>query len=137
MVDFSCYVVVNDRNKTVELGCWPTKQLKNTGDTTPPVAFTLHLEGCPPAASISFSGTPEPGQSDLLALGSTSTAQNVAIELRNKDRARLPLRQASEEVAVDAQGNATSTFFANDIAPANNVTAGLAEADATFMIYYN
>ena len=62
VVDFTCTAVTGDSNKTVELGTWPTKQLKTSGDTTQPVPFSIKLEGCPPgAASMTFSGTPAAG----------------------------------------------------------------------------
>lgn len=137
VVDFTCVAIAGDSNKTVELGTWPTKQLKRAGDITQPVSFTLKLEGCPPgSASITFSGTPAAGTS-LLALDNAAMAQKVAIELRDSDRTRLPLDQASQTVGVDENGNATLTFFANYIALAEGVQPGLAKADATFMINYN
>jgi minor fimbrial subunit len=48
----------------------------------------------------------------------------------------LPLRQASQEVSVDAEGNAVLQFYANYIATANNPQPGRADADATFVINY-
>lgn len=137
VVDFTCAVIAGDSNKTVELGSWPTKQLRTTGDTTQPVPFSLKLEGCPPgSASMTFSGTPAPGTS-LLALDDAVMAQKVAIEIRDSGRARLPLEQASPPVSIDENGNATLTFFANYIALADGVQPGRAKADATFMINYN
>ncbi|NDO83648.1 adhesin [Citrobacter sp. NCU1] len=137
VVDFTCAVIAGDSNKTVELGTWPTKQLRTTGDTTQPIPFSLKLEGCPPgSASMTFSGTPAPGTS-LLALDDTVMAQKVAIEIRYSDRNRLPLEQASQSVSIDENGNATLTFFANYIAIADGVQPGTAKADATFMINYN
>lgn len=137
IVDFTCAVIASDNNKLVELGTWPTKQLKTTGDTTQPVPFTLKLEGCPPgSASITFSGTPAAGTM-LLALDDAVMAQKVAIELHDSDRTRLPLEQASQTVSIDENGNAMLTFFANYIALADGVQPGIAKADATFMINYN
>lgn len=137
VVDFTCAVIASDSNKYVDLGTWPTKQLKTSGDTTQPVPFSLKLEGCPPgSASITFSGTPAAGTT-LLALDNTAMAQKVAIELHDSDRTRLPLEQASQTVSIDENGNATLTFFANYIALADWVQPGLARADATFMINYN
>ncbi|WP_213131919.1 fimbria assembly protein [Citrobacter sp. FP75] len=137
VVDFTCVVIAGDSNKYVDLGTWPTKQLKTSGDSTQPISFSLKLEGCPPgSASITFSGTPAAGTT-LLALDDTVMAQKVAIELRDSDRTRLPLEQASQKVAIDDNGNATLTFFANYIAIADGVQPGLARADATFMINYN
>lgn len=137
VVDFSCYVETADENKTVQLGTWPTKQLRTAGSTTQSMPFTLKLNGCPPgAASITFSGKQASGNPGLLALIDTSGATNVAVELLDKDKTRLPLEQASQDVAVDANGNAVLTFFANYIALADNPQPGQANADATFMINY-
>ena len=137
VVDFTCAVIASDSNKYVDLGTWPTKQLKTSGDTTQPVPFSLKLEGCPPgSASITFSGTPAAGTT-LLAVDNTAMAQKVAIELHDSDRTRLPLEQASQTVSIDENGSATLTFFANYIALADGVQPGLARADATFMINYN
>lgn len=137
VVDFTCVVIAGDSNKTVDLGRWPTKQLSTTGDATQPIPFRLTLEGCPPggAASITFSGKPAPGTS-FLALDNAVMAQ-VAIEIRDGDRTRLPLEQASKQVSIDANGNATLRFFANYIALADGVQPGSAKADATFTINYN
>lgn len=137
VVDFSCYVEMGDDNKTVQLGRWPTKQLRTAGSTTQSIPFTLKLNGCPQgAASITFSGKQATGNAGLLGLNNTSGATNVAVELRDKDKTRLPLEQASQDVPVDANGNAELTFFANYIALADNPQAGQADADATFMINY-
>lgn len=136
VVDVSCYVVIADDNKTVNLGRWPTKQLPTAGSTTPLVPFTLRLAGCPPgSASITFSGVAASGTS-LLALNDSAMAQKVAIELRDKDRTPLALEKASQAVAVDSDGNATLQFYANYIALVDNPSPGSAKADATFMINY-
>ncbi|END3794234.1 fimbria assembly protein [Escherichia albertii] len=137
IIDFSCTVNTADIDKTVELGRWPTKQLLSAGDTTALIPFSLRLEGCPPgSASVTFAGTPATDNS-LLALDDAVMAQNVAIELHNSDRGRLPLGESSQTVAVDANGNVTLNFFANYIVLASGVQAGAAKADATFMINYN
>lgn len=136
VVDFTCAVEAADSNKTVELGVWPTKQLRTTGSTTQPVAFTLRLTGCPPgSASITFSGTPATDNA-LLALSDSEMAKKVAIELSNKDHSRLALDSASQAVAVDDNGNVTLQFYARYIAIADNPQPGSANADATFTINY-
>ncbi|NIY48191.1 fimbria assembly protein [Cedecea colo] len=137
VVDYSCYVEAGYGNKTVHLGTWPTKQLRTAGSTTQSIPFTLKLNGCPPgSASITFSGRKANGNPALLALNDTSSATNVAVELRDKDRTPLPLDQASQDIAVDANGDVTLTFFANYKALADNPQPGKANADATFMINY-
>ncbi|OQD51370.1 adhesin [Enterobacter cancerogenus] len=136
IVDFTC--VAEGSDKTVTLGTWPTKQLNTTGSRTQPMPFTLKLTGCPPgAASITFSGKADGSNSGLLALNDASTASHVAVEIRDADKTRLALQQASQPVTVDAQGNAVLSFYANYIATADNPQPGRADADATFMINYN
>lgn len=138
VVDYSCVVEANDSDKSVELGRWPTKQLRNPGSTTSLVPFTLSLTGCPPgSASITFTGKGDASDPTLLGLNSSSGASRVAVELRDADRSRLPLQQASREVAVDDQGNARLQFYANYIATADDPQPGSADADATFLINYN
>ncbi len=137
VVDYSCYVETGADNKTVPLGTWPTRQLRTAGSTTQSMPFTLKLNGCPPgSASITFTGKKVAGEPALLALNDTSSATNVAVELRDKDKTPLPLDQASQDVTVDANGDATLTFFANYKAVADNPQPGKADADATFMINY-
>ena len=138
IVDFTCVAEGDDSNKTVTLGTWPTKQLRTTGSRTQPVPFTLKLTGCPPgAASVTFTGKMDGHDNSLLALNDASAASNVAVEILDRDKTRLALQQASQTVAVDAQGNAELSFYANYIATADNPQPGRADADATFMINYN
>ena len=138
IVDFTCVAEGSDSDKTVTLGTWPTKQLSTAGSRTQPAPFTLKLTGCPPgSASITFSGKAEGSDNSLLALNDASAARNVAVEIRDRDKTRLALQQASQAVAVDAGGNAELSFYANYIATADNPQPGRADADATFMINYN
>jgi len=137
IVDFTCVAEGSDSNKSVTLGTWPTKQLSTTGSRTQAMPFTLKLTGCPPgAASITFTGKVDARDPQLLALNDASQASNVAVEIRDHDKTRLPLQQASQEMVGDAQGNAVLACYANYIATANNRTPGRADADATFMINY-
>ncbi|HEY3986830.1 fimbria assembly protein [Cedecea sp.] len=137
IVDYTCVVETGGDNKTVKMGSWPTKQLRTAGSTTQAMPFSLRLTGCPPSgtASITFSG--KNTGTGLLALNSASTAKNVAIELLNEDKSRLLLDNASKTMQVDANGDVTMKFWANYIATADNADAGLANADATFLINYN
>lgn len=138
VVDFTCVAEGSDSDKSVTLGTWPTKQLNTTGSRTQAMPFSLKLTGCPPgSASITFSGKTDAQDPELLALNDASQASNVAVEIRDRDKTRLPLQQASQDVEVDAQGEAVLDFYANYIATANNPQPGRADADATFMINYN
>jgi minor fimbrial subunit len=117
IVDFTCVAEGSDSDKTVTLGTWPTKQLSTAGSRTQPVPFTLKLTGCPPgSASITFSGKAEGSDNSLLALNDASAARNVAVEIRDRDKTRLALQQASQAVAVDA-GEMQSCHFMLIILP--------------------
>ncbi len=138
IVDFTCVAEGSDSDKTVPLGTWPTKQLSAAGSRTQAMPFSIKLTGCPPgSASVTFSGKADGSDSSLLALNEASAASSVAVEIRDKDKTRLALQQASQEVAVDAEGKAELLFYANYIATADNPQPGKADADATFMINYN
>lgn len=138
IVDLSCVVNASDSDKEVQLGSWPTKQLQNAGSRTQAMPFSIRLTGCPPGAvSIAFAGKADGQDSTLLALNSTSKASGVAVEIRDEDKTRLPLQQESKEVAIDAQGDATLSFYANYISTADDPQPGSADADATFTLNYN
>lgn len=137
IVDFTCVAEGSDSDKAVPLGT-AHETAQHHRSRTQPMPFTLKLTGCPPgAASITFSGKADGSNSGLLALNDASTASHVAVEIRDADKTRLALQQASQPVSVDAQGNATLSFYANYIATADNPQPGRADADATFMINYN
>jgi P pilus assembly protein, pilin FimA len=138
VVDLSCVVNADDSAKTVALGSWPTKQLQTTGSKTQSMPFSIRLTGCPPGAvSLTFVGKEDAQDNTLLALNDSSTASRVAVEILDQDKTRLPLQQASQDVAIDAQGNATLSFFANYVSTADSPQPGSADADATFMLNYN
>ncbi|MEO3989639.1 fimbria assembly protein [Pseudocitrobacter cyperus] len=138
IVDLSCVVNASDSAKEVQLGSWPTKQLLTAGSKTQAMPFSIRLTGCPPGAvSITFAGKPDSQDNTLLALNSTSQASRVAVEILDEDKSRLPLQQESKEVATDAQGDATLSFYANYISTADDPQPGSADADATFTLNYN
>jgi len=137
IVDFTCVAEGSDSNKSVTLGTWPTKQLSTTGSRTQAMPFTLKLTGCPPgAASITFTGKVDARDPQLLALNDASQASNVAVEIRDHDKTRLPLQQASQEMVLMRREMGCWGFMPITSRPANNPTPGRADADATFMINY-
>lgn len=138
IVDRTCIAAPGDVDKTVNMGTWATKQIRNAGDRSREIPFSLSLMGCPGSgkASITFSGTASTSNRELLALNGSSSATHIALELRDSNRIRLPLDQASLEMATDANGDATMVFYANYIATANDPQPGIANADATFVINY-
>lgn len=128
----------NGTDFTVALGKYGANEFAAAGDTTVPKAFALRLKNCPATvtnAAVRFGGTPD-GSDDVLSLNSVSTASNVGVQLYNKDASVLPLFADSQVFAI-AAGDNKLDFKASYIATAVPVTAGTANADATFSIVYN
>ncbi len=137
IVAFSCNIDINDKNKSVDLGSWPTLQLNKAGDRSPPRMFTLSLTGCPAGNLFAvFNGKQEASEGSLLALSDSSTAQKVAIEIQDESHKRIPLGHAAPSVTVDSNGDARLLFYAGYFILADNPVAGSANADATFTINY-
>ncbi|WP_074011109.1 fimbrial protein [Tatumella sp. UCD-D_suzukii] len=136
IITWGCTVSSASSDMTVPLGTWSTRNF-SSGDYTTPVGFTISLSGCNSnTVAATFTGTSDSTNSNYLALSSTSTSSNVAIEIKNSDKQLLPLNTISSANAVDSSGNVTMSFFANYIGTGSNVTAGTANADATFTLTY-
>ncbi|MGC6061433.1 fimbrial protein [Enterobacter kobei] len=133
----TCNISAEDKNKTVDLGNWATKQLNKTGDTSIPVAFSLTLTGCPVGTLTTvFTGDGSPDDSTLLALTKDSTASGVAIEIQDGEHNRIPLGPPGIQSKTDSEGNAELAFYADYVVVTDSVSPGSANADATFTVFY-
>ncbi|WP_037377504.1 fimbrial protein [Serratia sp. M24T3] len=137
IVTWSCTISSASQNITVNLGQWNTRSYKSSGITTTPTYFSISLNNCANSSvTTTFSGKSDPTNDQYLALDSTSTVENVAIELLDSDKTELPLNKESHAVVVGSSGNATLGFYARYITTAKAVQAGTADAQATFVINY-
>ncbi|WP_430673360.1 fimbria assembly protein [Klebsiella aerogenes] len=137
IVDLGCDINISDKNKIVNLGSWSTHQLRKTGDRSSSVSFTISLTGCPNGeVSAKFNGVGDLQDSSLLAINKDSSARNVAIEILDGSKKRVPLGDSSHNIHVDGNGNARLQFYANYYVLSNNPTAGSANSDAVFTINY-
>ncbi|OBU07351.1 fimbria assembly protein [Morganella psychrotolerans] len=139
IVAYTCGVEVSQANKKVNLGRWPLKHLKATGDRTQSMPFGFQLQNCPPSSSVTivFSGKKDKQDNTLLALTEgAAAAKSVAVEILDSQKKRLPLDTKSPKIAMDINGNGQAQFYANYIATGSQPTPGTADADATFMITY-
>ena len=133
----TCNISAEDKNKTVDLGNWATKQLNKTGDTSKPVAFSLALTGCPVGTLTTvFTGDGSPADNTLLALTKDSTASGVAIEIQDGEHNRIPLGPPGIQSKTDSEGNAVLGFYADYVVVTDSVSPGSANADATFTVLY-
>ena len=141
LMSASCSVSTESRKQTVEMGTWAVKQFSSTSaGTLAPVPFTISLENCGEAVSsttITFSGQADGYNAELLKLSNDSTASHVAIALLDKNRTRIPLEQPSEPYEITGGADKVSLqFYAQYVASGGEVTAGSANADATFTLTY-
>lgn len=139
VTEVSCGVLIGEKDQYIELGTYNTKSLKAIGDKTEPVAIKFNLNGCPAAGSVTmtFTGVKDIENNELLALDTVvNKATNIAIEMSDKNKKRLPLGEKSEKMIGDANGNILATFYANYIVTKSSATAGIANSSATFTINY-
>lgn len=138
VVSDACVIEARDNDQTVDLGTWATKDLPRIGSTTRAKKFTIALHNCPPSrpVAIRFDGQFAPGTTDLIGLSNTSTARNVAIELKDKNSNRQGLIRYSPAITPDANGDAIFDFSASIIATGSPVGPGTTKADVTFIIGY-
>jgi major type 1 subunit fimbrin (pilin) len=127
----------------VPLGNISRTALNAKGETASPTAFQLRLKNCPAEVSqvkVQFDGTPATGDSNALALTAvTGAATGIAVQLQDAAGAILPLGQPSALMAIKGgSGTVNSLVFrARYIATDDSVTAGIANASATFTIWYS
>lgn len=128
---------------TVPLGTISRTALGAKGVTAPAIAFQLRLKNCPAEISqvkVQFDGTPAGGDSTALALtAATGVATGVAVQLQDAAGAVVPPGQASALMAIKGGSGSVNSlgFTARYIATADKVTAGSANASATFTLWYS
>jgi type 1 fimbria pilin len=138
----SCAVSVGDINKTVNLGGVASKQFTGVGTSGGPYPFNITLEDCGPKASgvaITFSGVADSANNQLLATDNIAgAATGVAIGILDyASKALIPINTASPIYTLTPnQTSAVLHFYARYTAVADSVTAGTANATATFQMNY-
>lgn len=141
IIDAACTVSPSSANQTVVLGQVSDKAFSAVGDTAAPTGFQIDLASCPASvstASVKFDGTPYQGDNSALELTSVAgAATGVGIQIRDADNSVLPLYTESQGVTLSQTGTNTLKFSAAYVAKAATVTAGPADATATFSVIYN
>lgn len=136
----TCGVLESEQHKYIDLGVHSIKSLNGVGTKTKPVPIPFTLSNCHPNSPITltFSGTQDVSNPEFLALESLpNMAKNVAIELLDYDKKRLPLNTKSQTLTADQDGRIVTNFYANYIVTRDSVTPGVANANAQFTIQYD
>lgn len=126
----------------VPMGAVSRTALGVKGATASATTFQLRLKSCPEEihrVSVTFDGPSAAEDGSALALtAGPNTAAGVAVQLQDAFGQRLSLGQASSLMDIKG-GNGTlniMTFSARYLAITDAVTAGQANATATFTIIY-
>uniref|UniRef100_A8GAL5 Fimbrial protein n=1 Tax=Serratia proteamaculans (strain 568) TaxID=399741 RepID=A8GAL5_SERP5 len=137
----ACQPEVNPLN--VPLGTLSQSALAGKGSTASATRFTLRLKNCPAEISqvqVRFDGSAVSGDTSVLALtAGTGVAGGVGIQLQDANAAVLRFGQPSAAMAIQGGAGSVSSlaFTARYIAISDTVSAGSANASATFTILYS
>ncbi|AEW44672.1 major type 1 subunit fimbrin (pilin) [Serratia symbiotica str. 'Cinara cedri'] len=142
IIQSTCKVVDNDKNKEVFLGKYPTTAFPTIGATSGDKAFEIRLEKCEAGSyTLHFDGNTLVGHPELLAV--TGGAIGIGIEILNNKGQTLLISQEvtnpTEIVVVggsESLGTATFNLHARYKSYKNQITAGEANSNATFTISY-
>ncbi|EFA6392905.1 fimbrial protein [Escherichia coli] len=135
----ACVLSTDSINKTVSLGVWSARQFEQTPSALPMTRFTINLENCgpTPAVKVSWTGKADIINSKLFSLTEDSTAKNVAVELLDWNRNRIPPGYTTPYYSFEMNASAVSIpFYVRYVRTGNNVTAGTANSLATFTLDY-
>lgn len=141
IIDNTCVVSLgsNGNSLVVPMGSVNKSSFTGKGSTASTTQFILTLTECPAVnARVKFDGPTYEGDQDVLALNAgAGVATGVGIRLYDQNMAVLPLFTASSPYELQEQVDNHLKFYASYIATAGSVTAGPANAVATFTMNYN
>lgn len=137
----TCTVSAGDVNKTVALGSVAGKQFTSVGSVSQAIPFSLTLENCGPSASgvaVTFTGAADVNNGQLLATeGGNGTASGVGVAVLDSAHKLIPLNSASPVYGlVPGQTTSVLQLYAEYMSVESGVTAGAANASATFQLTY-
>lgn len=135
--DNSCTVAQESVDQSVTLGDISSRDMRQAGDSSLPVAFSIDLQNCGSGTSgveITFTGDADNTNPALLALTKDSgSASGLGITIKDDRSTAIPLNSASRTYTIDpTQVDNRLTFYAQYTATSSEVTAGTANATATF-----
>ncbi|WP_368540802.1 fimbrial protein [Enterobacter soli] len=138
----SCDLDSSSAQQTVHLGSFASTAFKNVGDTTTDAPLDITLTNCGEnivGAKITFSGTQDADNPQLLALTDTGSgsalASGVAVELMDKSRAVIPINSTTAQYPLGA-GNNTLNFLLHYKATRIPVSGGNGTAVMYFDVSY-
>ncbi|WP_315708244.1 fimbrial protein [Brenneria uluponensis] len=138
ITDTACTVDTSSANQTVEMGTVSSSAFNGAGSTASPTRFTISLTACPDTtAKVRFDGPTALGNSSILRLNDGQTAAGVGVAIYEDDSSTLiPVSTASAAKTLSPTGTNELAYIAKYMATGDTVTAGGANATASFTIAY-
>ncbi|AHG20867.1 type-1 fimbrial protein subunit A [Chania multitudinisentens RB-25] len=143
LVNAACAVSIASSDQVVQLGQHRTASFSNVADTSSLRPFRIILNDCDNSiaetASVTFSGVADLNNPDLLAVtsdGGATPATGVGIEILDMMGTPLLPNVSWSTPHNLLNGSNTLDFTARYKATAATTTAGMANADATFVMKY-
>ncbi|HEK3218856.1 TPA: fimbrial protein [Proteus mirabilis] len=141
IIDNACELAAGSDALKVNLGKVSKTALPNAKSTAAATKFTIKLINCPATvstASVKFDAESYSGDDTVIALKQESgVATGVGIQIMDDANTVVPLFTASKNYPLKEGVENNLDFIARYIAKTDSVTAGLANANATFTINYN
>lgn len=136
IVESTCALATGSKNQVVQLGTVSANAFGGAGGTSMAKEFTINLTDCSldnaTAATVTFSGDTAADN----ALNVTGGAEGVGLQIL-QNGTPLNLDGSAASVAQELEeGNNAMSFAARYIALDDDVTAGLANATASFTLNY-
>lgn len=133
----SCILAQDSRQINVSLGDISLTRFAQ-GRYGPEKSFIVNLQDCGAdsvSVDVTFSGTPDNGRAELLALDSGS-AKGLGIAILDDTKAIIPINQVSKDYPLH-QGSVPLTFYAQLRPTGENIQSGNINASATFVLHYD
>ncbi|MDZ5731094.1 type 1 fimbrial major subunit FimA (plasmid) [Enterobacter sp. D2] len=141
VVTGACAVNANSVDQTVKMGQVRTASLANVGDMSGRQPFFIQLDDCDTAvaatAAVGFTGAADGADPLALAInGGAGAATGVGIYISDSTSSIAPLDGTLSTAVNLFDGTNRLPFHANYVATQTPVTAGIANAVATFNVIY-
>ena len=141
IIDNTCTVTLGSGGNSliVPMGSVNKSSFTGKGSVASTTQFVLTMNECPAVnARVKFDGPTYEGDSQVLALNAgAGVATGVGIQLYDQNMTALPLFTPSNPYQLQENVDNELKFYASYIAMASTVTAGPANAVATFTMNYN
>lgn len=130
---------VSSSTVAVAFGTIASSSFSAAGDVAAPTQFAISLTDCPASvtsATVKFDGTADTTNSNLLALGSSSTAAGLGVAIYDNTGTIVPAATSSSAYTL-ATGSNSLDFVARLMSTSATITAGTVATSTDFTIAYD